>query len=50
VKVIATSGFDASNEKTYKELGLIGFLKKPYNIQRLSSMLAEIFENEQADA
>ncbi len=49
VRVIATSGFDASNEKTYKELGLIGFLKKPYNIKRLATMLDEIFDSQQAN-
>ncbi len=50
VKVIATSGFDASNEKTYKEMGIVGFLKKPYNIARVSRMLEEIFESEQEDS
>ncbi|RMD92162.1 MAG: PAS domain-containing hybrid sensor histidine kinase/response regulator [Calditrichaeota bacterium] len=49
VKVIATSGFDASHEKTYKELGLVGFLKKPYNIQRLAAMLKKIFDSQQAN-
>ena len=50
VKVIATSGFDASNEKTYKEMGIVGFLKKPYNIARVSRMLEEIFESEQGNS
>ncbi len=47
VKVIATSGFDANSRQTYEEMGIVGFLKKPYNITRVSRMLEEIFENEQ---